>query len=207
MPTVTDPLLDEVVTAIRRHRAVSDVTLVGSQRDDTAGPLSDWDFRIDSTDAQQVFDDLPSIVASFRPLAAFWDPLGDRRNYMAIFPSMLKLDLHLDLPPVPHAPWQVNRDTLKDIDVHFWDWTLWLAGKTLRGQTGLVNDELVKMHRFLLGPLGCDVPPRTIAVAVTSYLLARDSAERAHEVLVSGGKLEQQVLQALRRHKIPLSQS
>lgn len=199
---MTEPLVDRVVAAIRRQPAITALTLVGSRRDNTAGPLSDWDFVIDSTDPQRVFEELPGLVSTFEPVAAFWDPLGQRRNYMATFPGLVKFDLHIDLPPLPYRPWQINRDTLAGLDDHFWDWTLWLAGKTLHGQASLVADELVKMHTYLLGPLGCEQPPRTLSEAVAAYLAARSEAEDEWGVLRSSSGLQQEVLAALRRYKL-----
>jgi hypothetical protein len=157
---------------------------------------------IDSTDPERVFEELPGVVATFDPLSAFWDPLGDQRNYMATFPRLVKLDLHLNLPPLPHVPWRIDRDTLVAVDHHFWDWTLWLAGKSLHGQSSLVTDELVKMQKYLLGPLGCERPPRTLDEAIDLYLSARAKAESECGVQPLDSRLEQEVLAALRRHKV-----
>jgi hypothetical protein len=44
----------------------------------------------------------------------------------------------------------------------FWDWTLWLGGKALRGELQLVTDELAKMHGFLLAPLGVASAPTSL---------------------------------------------
>jgi len=199
---MAEPLVGQIVAAIRRHPAITALTLVGSRRDKTAGPLSDWDFAIDSTDPQRVFEELPGLVSTFKPVAAFWDPLGQRRNYMAIFQGLLKLDLHLDLPPLPHLPWQINRATLAALDDHFWDWTLWLAGKKLHRQASLVAEELVKMHTYLLGPLGCEQPPRTLCEAVAAYLAARSDVDDKYGVARSDNGLQQEVLAALRRHEL-----
>jgi hypothetical protein len=193
-------VVEEVTNAIRRLAPVDSVTLVGSRRDNTAGLLSDWDFAIDSGDLRSVETKLPDLVSTYGPLAAFWDPLGDRRNYMAIFPGLVKLDLHLDLPSNPHEPWKVSPDTLAELDAHFWDWILWLAGKKSRGRTELVSDELLKMHRFLLGPLGSARPPKSIESAVSTYRSARTAAEHQWAVSVSGGALEAEVVPALERH-------
>jgi hypothetical protein len=176
---VTETLISEVVEAVRRHPRVSAVTLVGSRAENTATPLSDWDFVIESPEPQSVFEDLPLVIASFDPLGAFWDPLADtHRNYIVMFPSLVTLDLHLDLPPPTHSPWTISRETLPAIDTHFWNWTLWLKGKALQGRDTLVGGELVKMHRYLLEPLGCDRAPATIREATSLYIDARGKAER-----------------------------
>jgi hypothetical protein len=196
----SDPPADEIVREIRAHPRVEGVELVGSRVDGGAGPLSDWDFKITASDPHVVADALPSIVEPRRPLAAFWDPLGEGRNYMAIFTGLVKLDLHLDLPPSPHVPWTVDARSLPDVDAHFWDWTLWLAGKALKGRSQLLAVELPKMQHYLLAPLGCRRAPRTIAEAVLSYQDGRADAEARCGRPVAGSQLEIEVLDALRRH-------
>src|SRR5581483_12001633 len=96
--------------------------------------------------------EIPALVASFRPLAAFWEPLSEQAGYM-VMDGPIKVDLF----PVGarrriQSPWVVSADTLASVDAHFWDWSLWLGGKALRGERQLVVDELGKMHSFLLAP-------------------------------------------------------
>jgi hypothetical protein len=193
-------IVEEATAAIRDLEPVSAVSLVGSRRDGSASALSDWDFVIDSDDLERLAGDLPEVIGALRPLAALWDPLGEHRNYMAIFPGLVKLDLHLNLPPPPHMPWSVNADTLAELDTHFWDWTLWLAGKALKGHTALVSGELEKMHEFLLGPLGVEEVPQSIDAAVEAYRAGRSSAENSWSVSLPGSALESEVLPALERH-------
>jgi hypothetical protein len=193
-------LVDSIVAAVAAHPAVVAVDLVGSQLDGTSTPLSDWDFKIEASDKQRVFDELPSVILAFHPLAAFWDPLGEHRNYMAIFPGLLKLDLHLDMAPLPARPWVIGPETLHAVDAHFWDWTLWLAGKKLKGRDELVTNELVKMHHYLLGPLGAERLPEDLDEAVATYLLARSEAEATHATPVAGNPLETEIRAALRHH-------
>ncbi len=196
---MTEDLVAEVVRAIGRHPQVTSVTLVGSRSDNTATSLSDWDFVIDSPDARTVFADLPGIVARFEPLGAFWDPLADdHRNFIAIFPSLVTLDLHLDLPPPRHLPWEVRADTIAAIETHFWNWALWLKGKQIHARHELVASELVKMHSYLLGPLGCAAAPSSIEEAVTFFRTARSDVVRRLDVRPSDRRLEQEVLAAFR---------
>ena len=193
-------LVTQIVGSIEAHPLVVELHLVGSQRDGTSTPLSDWDFKIETADAQRIFTELPSIISPYDPLTAFWDPLGARRNYMAIFPGPLKLDLHLDMPPLPARPWVVTSETMQAVDAHFWDWSLWLAGKALKGKQELVTDELAKMHRYLLEPLGCEQPPEALNEAVTGYLQARSDAETGLGTRAAGNPLEAEVRAVLRRH-------
>ena len=67
---------------------------------------------------------------------------------------------------------------MRAIDAHFWDWTLWLGAKRLRGLDTLVAAELAKMWRHLLQPLGATRPPATPHQAVTSYLQLRHRHEQ-----------------------------
>ncbi len=196
--TVQESLPDLVADAIRNHPSVTDVTLVGSRYDGSATAVSDWDYAIDSPEPRRVFDDLPAIVESFRPIGAFWDPLADdHRNYIAIFASLVTLDLHLDLPPPTHSPWEPTRDNLAAIDTHFWNWAVWLQGKALRSEHELVASELVKMQRYLLGPLGLEKAPTTLTEAVVEYRRARAVVQETLGAEVSGSRLEAEAMALL----------
>ena len=98
-------------------------------------------------------------------------------------------------------PWVPAGDTLAAIDAHFWDWTLWLGSKWLRGERQLVADEPAKMHWFLLGPLGVASCPATLNEAVASYFGARAAASEAFRAVVDP-ELGRQVSEALRRHGV-----
>lgn len=63
------------------------------------------------------------------------------------------------------------------MDVHFWDWIIWLASKEAHGQPSVVTRELAKMHRYLTGPLGVTLPASSIAEAVSTYRIACSRAE------------------------------
>jgi hypothetical protein len=98
-------------------------------------------------------------------------------------------------------PWVLSAETLVQIDGHFWDWALWLGGKTLRGERALVANELMKMHDFLLEPMGVAAAPRDLGEALAVYLRARASAMDALGVVVDP-ELGRQVSDALQRHRV-----
>ena len=89
-----------------------------------------------------------------------------------------KVDLIFDEPWESSPPWEVSAETLRGIDDHFWDWTIWLAAKDQAGKRELVGTELMKMHEHLLAPLGVAQIPSTIADAVAAYTAARAEAEK-----------------------------
>jgi nucleotidyltransferase-like protein len=193
----------DVVTAIREaldgSEAVSSVTLGGSRARGTATALSDWDLYVEG-DPDGMMEEIPALVASFGPLAAFWEPLSEEAGYMAVMDGPTKVDVF----PVGagrriQPPWALRADTLTSIDGHFWDWTLWLGGKALRGERQLVADELLKMHGYLLAPLGVASAPESLDEAVAVYRRARAEAMDALGVAVSP-ELGRQVSEALHRH-------
>ena len=195
----------EVVTAIRtaleRCSAVTSVTLGGSRERGGATELSDWDLYLVG-DPEAMMVQVPEVVASFGPLAAFWEPLAEEAGYMVVMDGPTKVDVfptggRRRIQP----PWVLSAETLVEIDGHFWDWSLWLGGKTLRGQRELVADELIKMHNFLLKPIGVATAPADLGEAVGVYLDARASAMDALGVFVDP-ELGRQVSHALRRHQV-----
>jgi hypothetical protein len=193
----------EVVTALREglgaSGVASSVTLGGSQARETATALSDWDIYVEG-DPDGMVAVIPGLVASFRPLTAFWEPLAEEAGYMAVFDGPIKVDLFPVGAKRPiQPPWQLRSDTLASIDGHFWDWTLWLGSKSLRGEHELVADELVKMHAFLLAPIGVASVPMSLGEAVSAYERAR--ARAVDELGVSvAPQLGRQVSEALGRH-------
>ena len=146
--------------------------------------------------------EIPALVASLGPLAAFWEPLSEEAGYMVVMDGPTKVDVFpLGARRHIQPPWRLDADSLPAIDAHFWDWTLWLGGKSLRAEWGLVADELAKMHRFLLAPLGVAATPESLDEAVASYLRARRETAGSLGVVVLG-ELGRQVSQALRRHAL-----
>jgi len=194
-----------VVKAIREalgaSDAVSSVVLGGSRARGTATELSDWDIYVEG-DPEGMMAEIPALVARHRPLAAFWEPLSEQAGYMVVMDGPTKVDVFpLGARRQIEPPWRLSTDSLPAIDAHFWDWTLWLGGKALRGEWGLVADELTKMHRFLLAPVGVSCAPTSLDEAVASYLRARREAADSLRVVIEG-ELGRQVAEALRRQAL-----
>jgi predicted nucleotidyltransferase len=191
-----------VAAALASQPVVLRVELVGSRARGDATALSDWDFRIDTTDGAKLAHDLPSLAAALDPLVAQWDRLTERATYMLVLPGAIKVDLFPgDERRAIEPPWEPGPANLVAIDAHFWDWTLWLGGKLLAGKTDVVADELTKMHRHLLGPLGLPEPPPTVDNAVAEYRLARDRHAREWGISVPR-RLGDEVATALARHGV-----
>jgi hypothetical protein len=187
-----------VTAAVVKHPSVVRVELVGSRARGDATPLSDWDFRIDTTDAVALARDLPDLVEPLAPLAAQWDRLGERATYMLMLPGAIKIDLfpgdeRRELEP----PWEPTASNVAAIDAHFWDWVLWLGSKFLQGRQDLVEAELRKLQHNLLGPLGVETAPPTIDAAVAEYHGARDRLERRWNISIDR-RLGNEVSMALR---------
>lgn len=193
----------DVVTAIREtldgSEVVASVVLGGSRARGTATELSDWDLYLEG-EPEELMAQIPVLVASLRPLGAFWEPLSEQASYMIVMDGPIKVDLFpIGARRQIQPPWVPGTHTLAPIDAHFWDWTLWLGSKTVRGERQLVGDELAKMHWFLLGPLGVAIAPASLHEAVASYHRARTEALEAFGAFVDP-ELGRQVSEALRRH-------
>jgi hypothetical protein len=195
----------EVVAAIRealdRCSGVTSVTLGGSRERGGATELSDWDFYLVG-DSEAMMAEVPIVIASFGPLAAFWEPLAEEAGYMVVMDGPLKVDVF----PIGgrrsiQLRWVLSAETLGQIDGHFWDWSLWLGAKTLRDERELVASELTKMHSFLLEPIGVAVAPTNLGQAIAVYLRARASAMDALGESVDP-ELGRQVADALQRHGV-----
>jgi hypothetical protein len=131
-----------------------------------------------------VAGDLPALVEPLGPLAQLWDPLSRHHVYALILSGPVKVDLVFDVPHQPEPPWRPGADTVLAIDTHFWDWLLWLVGKRHRGLRRLVHDELARMYRHLLQPLGVAAVPGGLEEAAAEYLLARERMERRFAIRV-----------------------
>lgn len=139
--------------------------------------------------------------------AAFWEPLSEKAGYMVVMDGPTKVDIFpIGASRRIQPPWRLSADTLALIDGHFWDWTLWLGGKELRGERKLVVDELIKMHGHLLAPLGVASPAGSLAAAVHRYRRARAQAVDALGVAVNP-ELGRQVSEALHRHGLLASEA
>ena len=191
-----------VTEVLAPSRQVVRVDLVGSRarREETA--LSDWDFRIDTPNGAALARELPTLVEPLEPLAAQWDRLTERATYMVMLSGAVKVDLFPgDERRALQPPWEPTASNLVAIDAHFWDWALWLGGKVLAEKSAVVSEELVKLHRNLLGPLGVTSPPATVEQAVAEYRIARDRLERRWEMSVPT-RLGDEVAFALVRHGV-----
>jgi len=190
-----------ILEKLHESKAISSVVVGGSRARGTATALSDWDIYAEG-DPERMMVEIPALVASFAPLAAFWEPLSEQAGYMVVMDGPTKVDIF----PIGGSrqiqpPWVLTADTLPSIDGHFWDWILWLGGKTLRGERQLVADELVKMHQFLLRPIGVASAPASLAEAIASYYEARARAADALGVAIRP-ELGRQVSEALQSHGV-----
>jgi predicted nucleotidyltransferase len=178
------------------------VDLVGSRARGEETALSDWDFRIDTTNGAALARELPTLVEPLEPLAAQWDRLTERATYMLMLVGAVKVDLFPgDERRAIQPPWEPAPSNLVAIDAHFWDWALWLGGKVLAEKSGVVSDELDKLHQNLLGPLGVTSPPATVEQAVAEYRGARDRLEHRWEMSVPR-RVGDEVAIALARHGV-----
>jgi hypothetical protein len=177
-------LTDVVAAAIGGHPAVDAVELVGSRARGEATELSDWDFEVETRNFGAVAKARPELVAPLEPLAQQWDRLSDHACYMLMLRGVGKVDLIFDEPWELSPPWTVSAETLRGIDDHFWDWTIWLAAKDRAGKQEFVEAELRKMQEYLLGPLGVERVPSSIANAIAVYTAARAEAEERLAIAV-----------------------
>jgi hypothetical protein len=177
-------IADDVIEAVTRHPAISQVRLVGSRAAGTANPFSDWDFKVETDDFLGVRRDIGGLLRPLAPLVEQWDRLSDTWCWMAIVPGPSKLDLIFDEPHEHEPPWQVSPATLDAIDRHFWDWALWLRSKQASGSARLVERELALMHEHILGPMGVESRPGSLDEAVRKYVSARNRLEDALDVSV-----------------------
>jgi hypothetical protein len=171
---------------------------VGSRATGHARPDSDWDFRVEARDFGAVAAALPELLAPLEPLAEQWDRLSDEQCWMLILRGPVKVDLIFpEELHVHEPPWVPSAENLGAIDVHLWDWLLWLRPKEASGKRELVAAELEKLFVHLLRPLGVDRVPSTVAEAVELYRLARDALAVRLGCTISR-ELEAEVARALR---------
>jgi predicted nucleotidyltransferase len=170
-----------LVDLVARNPAIQGIALVGSRADDDPTPLSDWDLEVTTDDFQGAAVGIIEAAAALKPLAVFFDPLGTRPNLTVILDGPTKVDLIFpDTPFEPAPPWEATGDTLTKIDWHFWDWTLWLAAKRLRGLDDIVDFSIEDQHEFLLRPMGVEQAPESLDAAMDAYEDAR--AKKAAEL-------------------------
>ena len=168
--TAVPSLLSEVA-------GITSVELTGSRKRGDAGPCSDWDFVVGTSDFEATERELGRAIGTLNPLGALWDRLSDEPCFMFIIPGPVKIDIIFDgLRHTHEPPWTVEASTLPGIDAHFWDWSLWLTSKVDAGKIDFVRDELAKMHDHLLGPMGIR-KPTSLHEAVDLYLAGRTTWE------------------------------
>jgi predicted nucleotidyltransferase len=164
-------LIKAVPASLKQHPAVRNVELTGSRKNGTATRWSDWDFVVETTDFDVVSASLPRLTRNLEPISYLWDPLSDYWVFMSILKGPIKVDLIFTMPHQHEMPWVVNKETLNEINSHFWDWILWIGSKHIRGLNNMVQEELKKMYSFLLSPLGVKNRPASIEEAVNNFLL------------------------------------
>ncbi|HEX5479286.1 MAG TPA: nucleotidyltransferase domain-containing protein [Dehalococcoidia bacterium] len=194
-------LATEIPRLLAADPRVLSVELTGSRARGDPGPLSDWDFALVSNDASGVCRRLPSLLSPLKPIALVPDPLARHVVVAPILPGPVKVDLIFDEEHAPEPPWVPGGQNLISIDAHFWDWTLWLAGKQLKGNERLVQRELSLMHQHLLAPLGVAAAPDSLGEAVLAYIERRTAWEMREGVVVPR-ELEDAVRGALVRHRL-----
>jgi Nucleotidyltransferase domain len=167
------------------NAAVQAVRLVGSRADGRAHDLSDWDFVVVTEEFESVASDLHGLVATLRPLGEQWDRYSSHACYMLMLAGPTKIDL---LFPSEHRswspPWTPSPETLEAIDLHFWDWILWLEQKRRGGKGELLRKNLGDMHELMLGPMAVASEPKTVSAAIGAYVKARDELEERFGVSV-----------------------
>jgi hypothetical protein len=174
-----------VIEVIGAHSLVRSIELVGSRAEGGATAHSDWDFGIETDDFAALADELPALCATLNPIAQQWDRLSSRYCWMLMLPGPRKIDLiFADQPHQLEPPWEPTPKNLIGIDLHFWDWMLWLSSKEAAGKHDLVASELEKLYQHLLAPLGAEQAPLAVPAAVTAYRHVRAEAERHFAVQV-----------------------
>jgi hypothetical protein len=189
-------LPDDVMRVLGAAAGIQRIELTGSRASGRATPLSDWDFQVVTAGFAAVRDAIPRLVVPLSPVVAQWDRPSRTWCYMLILNGPAKVDLIFGQPHAALPPWQASASTLRGIDDHFWDWTLWLRSKQAAGKQHLVEAELGKLHEHLLGPLGVMQAPATIELAIAGYRTARHQWERRLGMRIPR-TAEEAVIQAL----------
>ena len=102
-------LAASVAAVLLPHPNVRSVELVGSRATDSATPLSDWDFEVETDDFDSVARALPELVTPLDPLAQQWDRISDYPCYMLMLAGPAKVDLIFPGEPYESLPpWTVT---------------------------------------------------------------------------------------------------
>lgn len=154
---------------------------------------------METDDFASVARALPELVATLEPLAQQWDRYSDYACYMLTLSGPTKIDLIFPGERQHWAPpWDPSPETLEAIDLHFWDWALWLEQKQRHGRDAQLEKSLGDMFELLLAPMGVPDAPSSIEDAVDSYVAARSQLEMRFGSTVSRS-LEAAVRPALSR--------
>lgn len=183
---------------LMKHPAVRSVVLAGSRMRGNATDQSDWDFSVEVTDFVAVSVALPILTNRLKPLSQLWDPLSRHACYMIILRGPIKVDIIFNRLQQQRPPWIINSDTIAQVNSHFWDWILWIAGKEISGRKNMVSDELKKMYVHLLEPLGCARSPNSVEEAVVYFVSSFRQQESLLHTKVDPA-LEIEVIKYLRR--------
>ena len=188
---------DRIPALLKQHPAVIGVRLVGSRAEGRSHERSDWDFVVETSDFDAVATALPSLMQPLGCLSQQWDPLSPDWVWMLMLPGPIKVDLVIvGRPHAFESAYVPSAQNLEAIDMHFWDWMLWLRSKPLANRE-LHETELKKLFVHLLAPLGVESVPGSVGEAVVSYVDARSRAEARLGVKVPRS-LEEEVAPALK---------
>jgi hypothetical protein len=198
-----DNLVEQAISLVSAHPAVLSVEFAGSRSRGTHAELSDWDFAIRTSDFDSFARDLPALVEPLEPLGAQWEPLGHFPVYALMLrgPTVLEY-LFLEHSQQARTPVKPSKESLPDIDAHFWAWMWWLATKSSIGRDDLLEPHWPELYRHMLAPMGAGTMPDSIESAISTYLICRDELECAFGVKLQRA-LEAEVRAGMRR----LSQS
>jgi hypothetical protein len=104
---------------------------------------------------------------------------------MLMLPGPAKVDLIFpDRKQAWAPPWEPAAETLAAIDMHFWDWILWLEQKRRSGKAEALAKSLGDMHDLMLEPMGAEAPPTSVDEAVEVYLALRGQLEGRYGISV-----------------------
>ena len=174
-----------IKAALREHPSVDSVRLTGSRSEGRSHEFSDWDFAVATNDFEALARDLPGLFGALAPLAQQWDPYASHACYMLMFPGPTKVDLlFLDEHREWSPAWAPSPENLAAVDLHFWDWIVWLEQKRSGGHAETLAVGLGNMFDLMLQPMGVTTKPGSIADAIGAYVDARHNLERRFGIRV-----------------------
>jgi hypothetical protein len=190
---------DLAISAVERHPSLIGVELAGSRARATHDDLSDWDIAVRTSDFNSIARDLPTLVEPLAPLGAQWEPLGHFPVYALMLrgPTVVEY-LFLEQSQSARTPVRPSRESLPDINAHFWAWMWWLATKASVGRADLVEPHWPRLYSHMLEPMGASTSPVSIETAIHAFLGLRAKLERAYGLEVPRA-LESEVRDGIRR--------